>query len=278
MRSSMKPEASYEFMYNADESFMRNAYLENSSVTGIAIRIVPQERKVVVALSSSVYADMPWDEATIYQHTFKLYAGGAYMSIIIPDQIVYLKNKKIRVKIKEIRDGTIVVSRKMNMLEAWNNIQNEQGLCVHNAKVVRTHENGVFYDVGEGLDAFCYVEDYSRCWINVLQYVKRNEDDDVIITSGQEENYRLYVSRREASAQRYEDIRVDQLFYVRISEPIYKYGILTGYYCEITPNVFGIVDTLEDTILKRGEKVLAAVKKVNHEKGKITLNYIESVE
>lgn len=275
MMSTLKPEAKYEFRNETKES-LYNAYICGEAVTGIVTRILGEEKKLIVALGNSVEAELPWDEATIYQNTFKHKLDGKYK---IPDQIFFLNRKKIRVKITKFsEDGTIELSRKQNMLETWRKILGESRETIYDANVSGCYSKGVFYDIGEGICAFCYVAEYSKCRINIDKWYKNNSNDKVVIIEEPDENnnYRISVSRKRASKKSFTDFKPKELICVKLAEPVYQSGYITGYYAEVAPNVVAIMDVFEFMPdFEEGDEVLTLIRKVDGEKGRMTLDFID---
>ena len=242
---TLKPEACYVIDYSITSNFVQDAYKNNSTVTGIVTDIDEENRRVIVCLGESLNAEMPWEEATIYNLETRRTPGK------IPHPIAGIKYKKIRAKVKAIKsDGTIVLSRRDNMLEAWETVVNSYKQHTYTASVIGYYHSGVFYDIGEGICAFCYVKEHSMCRVDIIKWVKLNDMAEVKIMGEpcMEEDYKIYCSRKLASDLTYYDYKVGQVVLVRVSNPVYRGKEITGFFVEIAPNVSGIADYLRDTI------------------------------
>lgn len=252
------PEALYESSISLSEIELF------SSVSGIAIRFDSHNREILVSLGNNVFGIIPEDEATIYDFTFP-------EGKIIPYQIFSIIGKKIRAVVIGIRnDGLVILSRKRSMLQAWNALF--EGKIV-NALILKIIPTGIFVDLGNGLTSFVHVIDCSNShYDNLNIWFKVDSCTPVKIIVKSKDNYFILASRKEAFPS-YNDAKnlvfKDDIITVRITGR--PESLKDGYFCEFTPRIVGIIDTLNT--YNEGDLVKGYVKKIT-QKG-LKLNLIE---
>ena len=262
MYNMIKPEGEYTFFATAGYQYFCAEYHRCNTVTGLVTGFIPEQKKITVKLSNTVTAEMPWEEATLYSLT---------PDRNIPKEIYSLRWEKIRIRITDISDGSIVVSRRENMLKTWETAIRQNAIL--NGKIIAAIENGVFYDVGEGLVAFCHYRDYSKCKFGKVDICIGSIDP--IRIQNISEDYRLDVSRRAASCYDYSMFKVGDIVDIRISSPLLRNGRLTGAFAEISPNVSGIVDLRQKQYdqIQKGKILQAIIRKITEDQ-KINLRLI----
>ena len=270
---TVKPEEYYTMNYGVTMTCIGDAYKNNRGVTGIVTEINTENRRLTVCLGESVYAELPWEEATIYSFEGKTKHGK------IPDPIHALKYKKIRAKVMSLNDGKIVLSRRQNMLEAWETIVDDKNNLVYTASVIGYHKSGVFYDIGEGICAFCYVKDYSLCRIDVKTWVNLYDRAEVKIIGEPcvDQDYKICCSRKLGSPKTYYDYRVGEIVPVRISGSVRdETGKTTGFFVEVAPCVMGIADIYKNCpIVQNGDYVRAVINRIDAANRKMHLSLVE---
>lgn len=270
---TIKPEAYYTMDYGVTTAFVMDAYKNNRTVTGMVTRIDVEKRRLIVCLGESVYAELPWKEATIYSLEGKTKHGE------VPEPIHALRYRKIRAKVKAFDNGTIILSRKENMLEAWRTIVDDKTSSTYSASVIGYHCSGVFYDIGEGLCAFCYINEYSLCRFDIKSWITFNERSTVKIIGEPraESDYKISCSRKRGSQLTYYDFRVGEIVMVRVSTPVRNgKGEITGFFVELAPNVSGIADVYKKTrLVHNGDYVRAVINRIDTPNKKMHLSMIE---
>ena len=276
MNKSFMPENDYNVDYSATREQISEALKNNATITGIVTDIDSQKQTLKVCIGNDIFGIMPWSEASLYNLTYK-----KGISPDIPQQILVLTYKKVRTKVKKIKaDGTIILSRKDNMLEAWESVIAAPD-NLYNANIVGYYDSGVFYDIGEGICAFCYVYDYSLCRFDLPKVVKINTEDTVKLISFDPNNdHRITCSRKLGSSTCYSDFKQGRIVQIRLGKPVYQNddhedSKLTGYFVELAPNVSGIADVNPHLSVKTGDIVFALIKSVNVPESKIKLDIID---
>ena len=274
MERKLKPEAKY--CVNSKLSFLDivRAYKVGSTITGKVIDYNVDNEILVVDLGNGHQGILPWEEVCIYDFTYAIVSEVEK----IPRQILVILYKTVRVKVIEINEGNIVLSRKKNMLEAVEKISSS-GETIFKGVVVGKYKDGVFFDIAEGITAFCHITQYSKTFIeNIGAWLSLGEEELVELTQiNNVNNYRYQCSRKIAgsSANDYKKYKEGQIIMVKVSKPVYNKDKLTGYFVEVSPNVSGIADVLDERHTFRfGDEVIAVIKSINHKEKKMKLKII----
>lgn len=272
-KRKLRPEAKYHVYQKITLSDIERAYEEGSSITGEVVGYDIANETVEVDLGNGNRGVLPWKEATIYEFTYPNVDGEATK---IPRQVIAILYRTIRVKIAEIRDGQIILSRKKNMMEAVNTILTGAARTFE-AVVIGKYRYGVFYDIGEGVIAFCHITEFSDTFVSdVGSWISLGEQHSVVLTDTSED-YKFRCSRKLAYLPKYgyESYKRGQIILVRVSEKVYQDGVHTGYFVELNPVVMGIADISDQkNTLKSGDKVVAVIKSIDYEKKKVRLRII----
>lgn len=268
-----KPEIEYTVKPNITFDEIKQAYVSQETITGKVVSCNNSNRTLVVDLGNNIKGLLPWNDATIYQ--FKK----SKVDDNIPEQILSLQNKKIRVKVKSINPSHIILSRKRNMLEAWKEIFSNSETSIYNAVIVGMYKYGVFYDVGEGLIAFSHIKDLTAVIVDVETWFRIGERHLVELTNiDQENNYCLECSRKKVYKDHlnYDTYKAFQIVDVKLGKPVHdENNNLTGFFVEINPAVIGIADLpYIKRELRTGDIMQAAIKIVNVEEAKIKLELL----
>lgn len=269
----LNPESTYYLDESLTMDDIREAYKYNESLTGRVTHIDTNNKTVLVSLNDKITAKMLWDDVTIKKLTPKYEE-----TTQIPPQISSLYQKKIRVKVKGVMKNAIYVSRKANMLEAWNILKKLPKEYVFKAAYTGADKNGtsIFYDIAEGLIAFCHVVQCTSVFVEDMDkwLTYGTLHDVVLLDSCKDDNYLLYCSRKKACKTCMEDLSVNQIVNVKVAQ---KTKNMKGYHVEVTPLVAGIADLPYDKRnIEYGQIVQACVKKIklNSSKKKITLEIL----
>lgn len=273
MERTYKPEARYLINSQLTQKDIEEAYRSGESLTGKVISYDEVNETVDVYLGNDIIGVLPWSEATIYD--FK-YCNVSEISNV-PLQIMGILYKKVRVKVVGLSSDKIYLSRKKNMFEALNYVTQNR-TQVFEAVVTGKYRYGVFYDIGEGITAFCHVKEFSLTHItNIGSWVSIGEKHNVVVTVLKlGDNFKISCSRKAAySAEKgYDYFKPNQIVNVRVSEPVLQGNKITGYFVEVNPRVCGIMDTLENHRFRTGDLAMALIKSVNVEEGKMKMKAI----
>lgn len=268
-----KPENQYCINNNVTITDIVKAYETGETVTGIVVYYNPSKKTVTVDLGNNIFGTMSWDEVTIYEFSYPK------IEVVrdVPRQILSILYKKIRCKIidLDISKNHIFLSRKKNMLEVFLEIR-KNFMCIYEGEVISKYKYGNFYDIGDGILAFCHITEYTYTFIKDLGTWTSLGEISKLKLCSISENFKIRCSRKEAvnSEEGYSFYKRSQIVIVRLSEPIYSEGKITGYFAEINPAVMGIADIGDKQCFKTGDVVTAVIKKVEVEKRKIKLNII----
>lgn len=164
-----------------------------------------------------------------------------------------IRNLKEREYFNVLTISDMEWSRKMYQNAAKKDV--EVG-AVYSGEIASISPIGLFVDILGDVEVFINCAQTSRTFNFPPKFFKKGEKFDVKITEKKiDENGRVLVngSRREADTM--EPVKAGEVFVVRIAEPVKG-----GYFCELTPNIQGIVDTMDD--FQQGEERVAIIKKI----------------
>lgn len=247
------PEGCYN-PQNLSMEDVNEAFLQGKTVIGKVLEIDKLKQLIYVRLGDYVVGNLPFSEVTIYPHTY----SKMNPELTIPFQIACLIDKVICTKIISMNDSTIVLSRKVSMFEAFEEVKNKDILPFLVSDALSTQ---VFGDVGYGLQARIFVKELCKsrvfstseiCQKGDCLFVKRIDIDDT---------KRFNVSYKE-TFQKYNPLnynRGDTLI-ARISNPVDN--TFSGFFVQITPQVCGIMDYNSSLpLLRYGDKVECMVSR-----------------
>lgn len=267
--SKILPEIHHEFT-NLSIEKVKNAYENGDTVTGFVKGVCPEKEVVYVRLGDGIVAMLPFSETTIYpmryskKHTSNL-----------PTNVKCLLKRKIRVKISSIEGNTITVSRKKNMMEAYNHIYGCAGQRI-SMYVTEVINKTAFGDVGEGICGKLFINDVCRSHIkHVNEIIKERETIEVIIKDYDDE-HRVSVSYRDAfKPYDKEDYKLGDTIVVTIGDWI-KVADTSDYYVSVTPQVPGIMIANHHIHLDYGSKAECTITGTS-DKG-LYLVFVKSVK
>ncbi len=124
------------------------------------------------------------------------------------------------------------------------------------AQIMNPSRIGIFCTILDDVEVYVNCTQTSRCYNHPPLFFKRGEKIEIIINEKEVDengNYWLHASRRDADES--PEIEVGDLFLARIATQVEG-----GYYCELTPNNQGVVDTMEE--LNEGDEMLVVVKRI----------------
>lgn len=271
----LKPESYYYISNCTTKTDVIEAFLEQKALTGRVVGYDAAARTLTVCLGNEIYATMDWDEATIYPFRYPKVA----IAKNVPREIFSLIHRKVRVKVNCIDGDHIYVSRKDNMIEVFKQIQKEieeYPERIYSGRIIGKYKYGVFYDIGEGILAFCHISEYTSIYIRELTaWSSIGEKSDVKIVKC-EDNYKINCSRKQAEEKRSASLyKKYDVVLIKLSEPLYENHSITGYFAEVNPVIAGIADNGEGRQYRSGDIVTAIVKKVDAERNQVNLIIID---
>lgn len=250
----MKPEEKYEF---SNLTSLKGIRPFETYVIGRAYRFDVQRREIKVDLGNGFTGIIPEEEASVYEFTYPNLGS-------VPLQISTIIGSKVKaIVMKKLDDKSLLLSRKISMENAWNNLQ--EGTEVDSV-VTAFHGCGIgiFIDVGDGLTSYISKKEYSvtrikdfRNWEKVGNFVKV-----MILDKGHGPKSRIAASRRllyPTMADVESEINPNDVISVRSNGTIAD-DQADGYFCEYKPGIPGIIDTKNGRELYEGERVTGYVK------------------
>lgn len=251
MKSIMLPEEMYEFC-NLDLETVKEAYKTNKTITGFVESLDAASEEIIVQLGDNLYAKMKFDQTTIYPYTYSNNPNRP-----LPLQICCLLHKNIRIKVKDITDNTIWVSRKKNMEEAFEYLKTCSSVMFH---IFSTTVQFAFGDVGDGILGRLYFGEISRMQVrNISEYVHKNDNIWVNVIAF-DDTKRLRLSYKSTFPEyNPSDFQIGDSVTAKVGE--FVDDTKTAYFMEITPQVSGIMDLRPwEPLLNYGDKVECIIK------------------
>lgn len=126
----------------------------------------------------------------------------------------------------------------------------------YEAQIMNPSKTGLFCTIMDDVEVYVNCTQTSRCYNHPQLFFTRGEKIDIIVKEremDEDGNCWLHASRRDADQST--EIEVGDLFLARIATQVEG-----GYYCELTPNKQGVVDTMEE--LNEGDEMLVIVKRI----------------
>lgn len=128
--TDIRPEICHDFV-PLTRDYVASAYATGTTVTGFVERILPEQKVLVVKLGDGIMGILPFTEVTMYPLRYS-----RRNTSNIPTNIRCLMSKKIRVKITKISGSEIILSRKQNMLEAYDTLLNTKTTSMYITEVI----------------------------------------------------------------------------------------------------------------------------------------------
>ena len=172
-------------------------------------------------------------------------------------------------------DPRIMLSRKKNMLKAFDIISNSIGEEVQCA-VINCCEFGVFVDIGSGITGLI-----PSILLSVARYCHpldlglKTGDQITAKLVSIEDDYRITLNFKDGVENLAYSLNPDDLIEATILQPINK----SGYFAYINANTPGVIDVPENVPCNYGDKVVAVVKgtRTNHP-DQVKLTFVSFVE
>ena len=276
MKRQLKLENNCYVDYFLNMGDVKEAIEKNTTLTGKVMYIDELNKNIIVRLGGEVLGIMPWTEATMYPLTNKYRHCTNKLWELRPDQISALDGRRVRVKVKDITPQGPILSRKDNMLEAWEQIKKIPDNTVVPAAINGIHRanTGVFFDIGEGITTFCIFKEYTATRGVLSEWVRFGEMSNIRIFGASDENLRIDCSRKMACSQKrgYQSFRKYSIIDVKVASPAFNKTGFCGYHVEVNPIVTGIADApYVPRNIQLGETVQAVIRKVMANERKMSL-------
>ena len=233
LKSEFLPEICYKYKSLSLEDIF-NAYADKQTVTGHVEKLLPEEKKVVVRLGDDIVAHMPYSEATIYPLRYS-----ENLASPIPTNVFSLIGKNIRVKVTRLNGPFITVSRKANMLTAFEHTCKCDLATFH---IVRIDRKCAFGDIGAGIIGRIIIDEVCRTHIKyITEYLHKNDVIQVRILERTEDNYFNASYRRACKPYNKDDYTVGMLVTGKVCDYV-RDSKKPGFYVNIAPQVSGIMN------------------------------------
>lgn len=234
-RQDLRPERDFQVDEKMTFDEIVKRYEQRITITGCVRGVDVFDKKIFVSLGNNIEGILTFDESSIDE---------LKGSSDTPVQVrTILKKRIIRAKILKIEDGKIYLSRKANLLEVLKKVKENIG-GLFNATAENVGGHNVFCDIGEGLIAYCSVEEVSRIRIkDTREWVKIGQHFTVKVTDICKDNNFIWCSIKRGSYGDYSVFKHGMKVRARVGNAITgEDGNITGYYVEITPAISGIAD------------------------------------
>ena len=227
------PEACYT-PQNLNKNDVIYAFLNKKTVVGSVIDMDVDRSLLLVQLGDNIIAELPFNEVTIYQYTYSKNTP----EYTVPLQIATLKGKTICAKITSIYDEKVVLSRKRNMLEAFEVLKGNEMLPF---LVTNTRPTHVYGDVGYGLEGIIYIRNLCKARIFTTSEILKKGDSIFVKLLSTEEPFYFNVSYRETFPEYdYTNYQRGDTLIGRVGNAVNNNSC--GFFVQITPQVCGILD------------------------------------
>ncbi len=277
-KEGLYPEEYYELDNNMDINKIEEALKNQCTITGEVIFFDEKKRCLGIKICSNIMAEMPWEEIT-YNGNLTYYSDSKEK---IPKEVYgMLKRNKIRVKVMEIKNEKIIVSRRKNIIEATEKMKEK--IVLNNViygKISAICNKGLFIDIGEGITAFCPTRYVSKSYIHDMTKFFCN-DPIIKVRIVELEDGKITVSRRDSKVGNYSNYKPNDIVTVKIGTAlINSSNKIEAYFAEIEPDVSGIVKIQENGIyisenrIPEGKYKSAVVETVLSDEKKMFLKII----
>lgn len=247
--NELKPEA----MYERTNMYEIRKISYGTVVIGVATKFDVKRREVEVDLGYPWTGIIPENEVSVNDFTF---SEGAFT----PHQISSIIGKKIRAIVTEVLGPhKVLLSRRISLIDTWETLQEGQELV---GQILNNVGYGIFIDIGNGLSTYLHKKECSTTRMqNTRNWFKKNETVKIkLINKGTEPGQKIICSRILAYPEMKnieEPYNVGDIIAVRISYPVPE-----GYFCEITPRIYGIIDVPEMIKVSDGDTIKAVIKRI----------------
>ena len=249
------PEACYKYAPLSLEDIF-NAYVDKLSITVHVEKLMPEKKIVVVRLNDELTAHMPYSEITIYDLHYS-----EKSSVPIPTNVFTLLGKNIRVKVIKLNGPFITVSRKANMLQAFEHLCKSDKATFYVKSISKKFALG---DVGAGIIGRVVIAEICRTHIkSVREYLKKHDVVEVAILARAQNNYFDLSCKQAAKPYNKEDYEIGMRLVGKVCDHL-RDAKQPGYYVHISPQVSGIMNARRDQpFFKYGTMVECYVSKAS---------------
>ncbi len=264
MKKAFIPEALCSIDTEMSIHKLENAILTQTTVIGTVQSWDSSARHLLVKFTKDIYGYIPEEEISIYP----LFKDNG-----VPSSELYsLIGKKVSVKVIGFLDKTPILSRKLNMQRAFENLQHISGPI--KAYIKNYMPTAFFCDIGAGIRGILHVKDYTNARLKSITDLGNNPKDvlDVVI---KEIDY-----EKQSYLLNYKSLFINQTFSLHPKDFVECTILLPvpqtndGYFCTINPSTVGIINIPQDTTVYYGQKVIAIVRGYSKTGDRLKLNFL----
>lgn len=257
--SKFLPESTYKVDSTMTYAKISNLHETRSTIVGKVKRINLESKTFEVDLGGNISGYMSYSDSTIYP----LYKDNGYLST----NVYTLIGRTILAKILSVKDTHIKLSRKLNMIEAFESLKSETEISC--ATIVGYSRLCAFIDIGGGILGKIYGKYFAPTMFENITDVDIPvyTNISVKVLECDTDNYRFSLSRVDTLPPVAETIRKNSCIFCKVFNEL---GDGTGYYVLINHDICGILDS-PDFNLKYGDEVFAYVKSLSSKGPRLSL-------
>lgn len=248
------PESMYDMDNKMDREKLEISHKAQLSVTGMVIRLNIKSQLFLVDLGGGITATMPLNEATIYP----IYRDDNTYS----PNIYKLVGKKIQAKIISLDEKNVIISRRINMVEALETLKSTS--YIKYTSILAFSKFSAFIDIGAGIIGRSYGKDFSPVYFNDIKEIGLITGDVIPVTilDYNEDSKNFNLSRIKALPKCSDVLEPGNITFCKVFNPLQiQDSTCYGYYVLIDQNFCGILDSKFP--LKYGQKVIGKIKRIS---------------
>lgn len=245
-------EGSTKDFYNYTIESIRDAK-ELDKIIDVRVNNVDEDRGLIVNLNDGLIGEIPYSEISIDDRENLVNA---------------LVGAVVSVKVKNIEDAIIVLSRKDAQKECMDNYVSKIEIGeIIDARVVHVTKFGAICDIGCGITGFLHIKNISVSRIDDLKREFRCVRDLKVIYNGVDSLGRITLTHKELLGTWMEEVSKLGIGDVLVGKvrSVESYGV----FIELTPNLTGLADF--DSNVKCGDSVIVSIDNVLESSMKVKL-------
>ncbi len=259
-------EKELQYEKNKSIAYFTQKMKSKEIVVAKALRFDSKNRVVICKLSDKVSAELPVSEV-VTNELKALYNSNA--NTYFYPEIISIIGSNISVIITSYNSNssTFIISRRDALIKIFNKIKSEEYLY---CAIKSMTDTCLFLDCGGGVPGLMYIGEATECKIRQLKD-SFNENDIIKckIIGSDEENYRIFLSRKQAIESENIILHENDIVYGKVREsfsaPDDSFG-QKSFFFEIFPyNIVGILNTFFfDGELRYNDPLICCISKINH--------------
>lgn len=263
------PEMYYSLDNNMSLDKIKRAKDSGDFLVAKVLILDSEQNCLNVYLGNGFYGKIPLDEFTIYPTRR---SNGNYSP-----SVYSLIGKHICVCVEKILENRVILSRKANMLNAFDHFSSLLGKDI-SCFITSIVPWGTFVDIGQGIHGLIHINNLTLSRINdpsVLGF-KKNTFIRAKITSIDSEKYQVSLNHKELFENLAHTLNSGDIVEVTTLSPIDDRE--SGYFVFLNHNTPALMDPPEGIKIPYGAKVIARVKGVSRKNpNNLQLNFLSFV-